>query len=318
MSMHRAVRRLAALVVLVLVTAGLVVAGPAPQAFAAVKTCSSSTPVASRPLVRRGDTGSCVVVLQRLLIAKGYSIGSADGIFGARTELAVRRYQSTKLDLALDGIVGPASWNRLVNGGGTDYSVYRGPNTSSRVILSFDDCPDSLSEFQAAVNGARDLGIALVLAPTGNCLATGRFSAAYARERGHYVMNHSVSHPDLTTLSTSSILYQLGSPGVVTTYGRPPYGAVNETVRNAYATKGMRLWTWNVDTRDWEGRSQSAVVNHAVTYSTAGDTVLMHMGWNAFNKSALSAIKSGLAGKGLGVCRNSGGTTPVSYRYVTC
>ena len=46
------------------------------------------------------------------------------------------------------------------------------------------------------------LGIALVLSPTGTCLATGRFSVSYARAHGHYVINHTINHPDLTTQMT--------------------------------------------------------------------------------------------------------------------
>ena len=318
MLIDRAARLFGTALALILLTIGLIVTGPAPQAVAAVQTCSSATSVGSRPTLRRGDTGSCVVTLQRLLIAQGYSIGSADGVFGSRTDLGVRRYQSTKLDLVIDGIVGPATWNRLVNGGGTTYSLYSGPNTGSRVILSFDDCPSSLSAFNAAIAGARDLGIALVLSPTGDCLSTGRFSVAGARANGHYVINHSISHPDFTALSLSSIVSQLGSPGVATSYGRPPYGAYNETVRNAYATKGMRLWLWNVDTRDWTGLSSSQVVSYVIANARPGDTVLMHMGWNAFNKTSLSQIKSGLGALGLGVCRNSYGTTPSAPRTLAC
>ena len=80
-----------------------------PPASAAVWTCSSSTPVASRPTLRYGDTGSCVKVLQNLLLAKGFAIGgsTADGRFGPGTLLGVRRYQSSRLDLSVDGVVGP-------------------------------------------------------------------------------------------------------------------------------------------------------------------------------------------------------------------
>jgi peptidoglycan hydrolase-like protein with peptidoglycan-binding domain len=298
----------------------LLLAAPAPQAIGATRTCSTSTSVANRPTLRYGDTGSCVKVLQNILLAKGYSIGasSATGYFGSGTLGAVRRYQSTKLDLVIDGVVGPTTWNRLVNGGGTNYSTASGPNTSSRVVLSYDDCPKSYSAFQSVVLGAQALGVALVLAPTGNCLGTGRFNVAYARAHGHYVINHSVSHPDLTTLSSSGVLYQLGSPGVVTSYGRPPYGAYNFTVRNAYAAKSMRMWLWDVDTRDWTGKTRAQVVSHVVTYSRSGDTVLMHMGWNAFTKTAIAEMKSGLAAKGLGVCRNPGTTTPTHPRTIGC
>ncbi|WP_423257701.1 polysaccharide deacetylase family protein, partial [Escherichia coli] len=127
--------------------------------------------------------------------------------------------------------------------------------------------------FNEAVSGAQQLGIALALFPTGQCLQSGKFDAAYARARGHYVFNHSVSHPKLTELSYSSASAQLGSPGVVTNYGRPPYGAYDTTtVRNAYAQRAMRIWTWNVDPRDWEGKSMATVVDFVVSNARAGDT----------------------------------------------
>jgi peptidoglycan hydrolase-like protein with peptidoglycan-binding domain len=312
--------RILRLAVVALVLAALaLVAQPPPQAVAAVRSCSSSTPVASRPTLRYGDTGSCVKVLQNILLNKGYSIGAsyATGTFGSGTLGAVRRYQSSKLYLDIDGVVGPKTWNALVNGA-RSYDLRSGPNTSTRVVLSYDDCPRSWSAFTAAVLGAERLGIALVLSPTGTCLATGRFSVSYARAHGHYVINHTISHPDLTTLSRSGVIAQLGPPGVVTSYGRPPYGAYDFTVRDAYAARSMRMWLWDVDSNDWRGKTQSQVVSYVVTYSHAGDTVLMHMNWNAFTTSAMSAMKSGLAHRGLGVCRNPGATTPTYPHVIGC
>lgn len=300
-----------------ILTVGLVLApalGPpiiAPSARAAVRSCSSTTPVTYRPTLRIGDTGSCVKVLQRSLVAKGYTVGvwGADGVFGNATYLAVRRFQSDYVGVSIDGIVGQQTWRTLVYGG-TRYARSTGPNRSSRVVLSYDDCPASLAAFQSAVLAAQRLGIALVLFPTGACIASGRFSPAYARSHGHYVFNHTITHPKLTTLSYSGVLYQLGPPGVVTSFGRPPGGSYNTlTVLNAYAVKAMRIWTWTVDTRDWTGKSQSAVVSYAVTYARAGSTVLMHMGWHAFNGNAIAQIKAGLNARGLGVCRNLGATT---------
>jgi peptidoglycan hydrolase-like protein with peptidoglycan-binding domain len=288
------------------------VMGAPPTAAAASYSCTSSTPVSARPSLRYGDTGSCVIVLQKLLLAKGYNIGAtyATGYFGSGTDNAVRRYQASYRSLPINGVVGTSTWSSMVLNNYAWYPVSSGPNTTSRVVLSFDDCPNSLTQFRAAVLGAKNLGIALVLFPTGNCLATGRFDAAYARANGHYVFNHTISHPDLTTLSYSGAYNQLGSPGVVTNYGRPPYGAYNTiTVRNAYARRVMRIWTWNVDTNDWRGKTQSQVVWYVVTYARANNTVLMHMGWNGFNASAISQMKSGLASRGLYVCRNLGATT---------
>ena len=89
-------------------------------------------------------------------------------------------------------------------------------------------------------------------------------------------------------------------------------------MRDAFAAKSMRMWLWDVDTNDWRGKTQSQVVSYVITYAHSRDTVLMHMGWNAFTPGAMSAMKAGLARKGLGVCRNPGTTTPTYPRTIGC
>jgi peptidoglycan hydrolase-like protein with peptidoglycan-binding domain len=64
------------------------------------------------PLVREGDQQHPVKTLQYLLRARGHDL-IADGIFGPVTDAAVRRFQQQK-GLAVDGIVGPATWPTLV------------------------------------------------------------------------------------------------------------------------------------------------------------------------------------------------------------
>ena len=186
------------------------------------------------------------------------------------------------------------------------YDTLRGPNMSDKVMLTFDDCPNTMDGFKAAVRDAQDLGIALALFPTGNCLTAGRFDPAYARSHGHYVFNHSISHPNLTKVSYAEAVRQLGAPGIVTTYGRPPYGAHNATVRKAYAAVGMRMWLWNYDTLDWHGKTSRELVDEVVANAKPGQTVLMHMQWNGFNETTLRGIRDGLKAKGIGVCRNQG------------
>jgi peptidoglycan hydrolase-like protein with peptidoglycan-binding domain len=63
------------------------------------------------PNLRFGNSGLAVKVLQRLLITNGYAI-RVDGIYGALTESAVKAFQSRR-NLAIDGIVGPVTWNSL-------------------------------------------------------------------------------------------------------------------------------------------------------------------------------------------------------------
>jgi peptidoglycan hydrolase-like protein with peptidoglycan-binding domain len=65
-----------------------------------------------RPTLRRGDRSDDVAYLQGLLNDAGYDVGSADGIFGARTEAAVRQFQADN-GLTADGIVGKRTWGEL-------------------------------------------------------------------------------------------------------------------------------------------------------------------------------------------------------------
>ncbi|MEX1365717.1 MAG: GH25 family lysozyme [Nannocystaceae bacterium] len=66
-----------------------------------------------RPQVKLHDQGDDVATLQVFLQAVDYSPGSADGIFGSKTDTQVRAFQSSA-GLVVDGIVGDATWNALV------------------------------------------------------------------------------------------------------------------------------------------------------------------------------------------------------------
>lgn len=69
------------------------------------------TPAVSvaRPVLKRGSKNGSVMVLQELLNSKGYNCGTVDGIFGEKTDKAVRAFQKAN-KLVVDGIVGPKTW----------------------------------------------------------------------------------------------------------------------------------------------------------------------------------------------------------------
>jgi len=62
-------------------------------------------------LLSIGSAGPAVTRLQQWLTERNYAV-EADGIFGPRTALALRRFQATH-QLAADGIAGPATMARL-------------------------------------------------------------------------------------------------------------------------------------------------------------------------------------------------------------
>ena len=72
------------------------------------------------PMIKNGDgdkrgADGFVEIAQKRLLRKGYSLGifGADGEFGAKTDEAVKKFQSDN-GLAADGIIGPATWAKLI------------------------------------------------------------------------------------------------------------------------------------------------------------------------------------------------------------
>ncbi|MDY6938600.1 MAG: peptidoglycan-binding protein [Cyanobacteriota bacterium] len=65
------------------------------------------------PTLQRGSAGPDVEYLQMMLRAIGYTL-SADGIFGARTQWGVEKFQTDR-GLTVDGIVGPLTWKSLLS-----------------------------------------------------------------------------------------------------------------------------------------------------------------------------------------------------------
>jgi len=237
--------------------------------------------------------------------------------FSAGTRPAVRRFQASRGLVASPVRVRPRGAVVVSSRSPTpSYNKYRGPNYTNRVLLSFDDCPKSLARLRSVLTWLTKNNVGVMMFPTGNCIRS--FASRYRvnitllmRAHGQYVGNHSISHSHLTHLSRKGVLRQLGAPGVVTNYGRPPYGAVSPTVNSAYAAKGMREVLWTVDSRDWTGKSAGRVGRDVIAKSKPRSMVLMHMQWRGFYPATLAQIRSGLTRKGLTLCHRYPGTAPV-------
>ncbi|KAL3464995.1 hypothetical protein BJX64DRAFT_74924 [Aspergillus heterothallicus] len=77
---------------------------------------------------------------------------------------------------------------------------------------------------------------------------------------GHQLASHTYNHPDLTTLDDASMADQMTrleaqfmeAVGVIPTYMRPPYLAVNDHVLGVMADLGYHVIGASVDTKDYE------------------------------------------------------------------
>ena len=68
----------------------------------------------SRPTLKKGSKGEIVKAIQIFLNLNGFQCGSADGIFGTKTQNAVKAWQRAN-GLVPDGIIGKNSWRVLDN-----------------------------------------------------------------------------------------------------------------------------------------------------------------------------------------------------------
>ncbi len=67
----------------------------------------------SLPTLKKGSKGESVEQMQRALHEMGYHVGSRDGVFGAKTEAALRAFQ-TDHGLPVDAICGPTTWAAIL------------------------------------------------------------------------------------------------------------------------------------------------------------------------------------------------------------
>ena len=67
---------------------------------------------ADAAVIKQGSSGETVRKIQTKLKNWGYYDGSVDGIFGSRTEEALRGYQR-RTSLRVDGVCGCNSWKKI-------------------------------------------------------------------------------------------------------------------------------------------------------------------------------------------------------------
>eukprot|EP00828_Plagiopyla_frontata_P007230 TRINITY_DN1335_c0_g1_i4.p1 TRINITY_DN1335_c0_g1~~TRINITY_DN1335_c0_g1_i4.p1 ORF type:complete len:1139 (-),score=115.65 TRINITY_DN1335_c0_g1_i4:39-3455(-) len=110
---------------------------------------------------------------------------------------------------------------------------------------------------------------------------------------GHQLANHTYSHGDSTTLSSSALANDINlmEDYIQETTGtsslpffRLPYGSYNSSVLDTVGSLGYQYTIgWDVDTLDWTGISETAISSAVVNNVRPGSIVLMHASVGAAN-----------------------------------
>jgi peptidoglycan-N-acetylglucosamine deacetylase len=223
------------------------------------------------------------------------------------------------LALALGGVVlaSPAQAQTYVNS--------RCGNTSTRVLLTFDDWAYG-DPYRATRVGSylRSRGIRAAFFPINQYARSYPDIVQTVRGQGHWVLNHTYSHPYLTTLSDSAVRSQIRD-GVVSNRLRPPYGAYDSRISRIAGELGYRICTWTIDTRDWERpngaqyrstASIRSIVRGSPWSAKSGGVVLGHLQTNF--PDAVGGIVDDLHQQGLLFCRNRGAVGANAPFPLTC
>ena len=104
-------------------------------------------------------------------------------------------------------------------------------------------------------------------------------------EAGNDVMNHSATHPYMTSLSAAQMSEQLrvcnekiaAVTGKTPTLFRCPYGDYNDQVIEAVESAGMQSIQWDVDSLDWKEQSTvESIVTRVTGKVKPGSIILFH------------------------------------------
>lgn len=152
------------------------------------------------------------------------------------------------------------------------------------VALTFDDGPHPELTPQL-LDILRNEGVRATFYVIGRNVQTYPEIARRIVAEGHEIANHTWSHPTLTAISAARLDKEITSTSEIIqrvtgrrpTNMRPPYGAVNERVRQSmFNDHGLDVIMWSVDPLDWRRPGAEVVRQRLVEGAKPGGILLAH------------------------------------------
>lgn len=232
-----------------------------------------------------------------------YTQAGHDGAFSYTVEDV--RVSDGTLDIALESLVDNATLAgfAIYSADGRLDTSRPEPSCNGYVAITYDDGPSgNTGAFVNALKQAELVPVTFFV--NGSNIGNNSAGIRQMLEVGE-VQSHSFNHVDMGNYSAAQVTDQLsrdiqaiqnaGAPKP--TIFRPPYGTLNNTVRQAASSLGLYAITWDVDSQDWNGASVSAIVSAAGRLQN-GQVILMHE--NQSNSlTAIPQIAANLKSRGL-------------------
>ena len=148
------------------------------------------------------------------------------------------------------------------------------------IAFTFDDGP-SKNNTKDIVNYLDENKAHATFFMLGNSMSNNPDIVKYVLEHGNEIGSHTYSHKNLKRISLSEVESEMrltqevynNITGKEIKLLRPPYGAINEKIKESF---NYPYILWSVDTLDWRYKDSDYLYNYVINNVKDGDIVLMH------------------------------------------
>ncbi|MFT3697266.1 MAG: polysaccharide deacetylase family protein [Kofleriaceae bacterium] len=180
----------------------------------------------------------------------------------------------------------------------------KGPSTSKRVAITFDDGPDELTP--RYLDLLDDLGVPATFFCLGELADKHPDTMREYKRRGHQLGGHGYDHQRFTKLTGKALLDQcvrtdeaIGGPVTGHSWVRPPHGSLDSLSLINLRAHGYVVALWSIDSCDYEDRDPASLAERCAPGKVnGGDVLLFHEG-QEWTLEALPRIVTALHASGL-------------------
>lgn len=164
-----------------------------------------------------------------------------------------------------------------------DWIYLKGSPYSKKVAITFDDGPDYYYTVKI-------LDILKHENVPATFFVTGKNAEKYPEvlkrihREGHVIGNHSWNHPDFSKLSLDEVKQEISQTEelfqqllqISPTFVRPPFGAMNDQLRQYIQQSPYTVIHWSIDTKDWTEKPAEEIMEVVRKELKGGDILLFH------------------------------------------
>lgn len=173
----------------------------------------------------------------------------------------------------------------------------QGEDQSMKIAITFDDGPD-LKYTPKILDILKEKNVKASFFVVG--IQVNKYPEVLQRieKEGHFVGNHSYTHRSFTKLTSDELKEEINSTdskieaaiGYVPEIVRPPYGAVNDDVKDILKSMGKETILWTIDPRDWDGSSVDDMLDNIMSNAKDGGNILLHSFGSKFVENTVELL----------------------------